>query len=242
MALSASLFLSLALSLPAVAADPPTVDSILSKYVTAVGGKAAIEKVNSRLFKIKIESESMAPSQGEVYGKMPNKQASQVELSGIGTMNEGFDGAIGWVKSPWEGLRTKSGDELAKAKREAEFHRELKMKTLYPDLAYKGTEKIGEEEAYILEAKPTATSKEKFAFSTKTGLLLRQDSEFEGPQSRVNVTVLVQDYKTVDGIKVPSQLKMKYSMADQAFEFTMKFVEVKFNPPIDDSKFAKPAA
>lgn len=232
-----------AVALGAQAADTPSVDGILAKYVTAMGGKAAMEKVTSRVMKMKIESESFGTSEGEVYAKAPNKQASHIELAGgAGTMDEGFDGTVSWSKSPWEGLRVKSGDELAKAKRDFDFYRELKLKTVYPDLAYKGTEKVGEEEALVLETKPTATYKEKFWFSAKSGLVLRRDSEYEGPQGAVVSSVLPVEYKTVDGLKYPAQMKMKFSAGGQTMEFTLKVVEVQHNVKVDDAKFAKPAA
>ena len=149
---------------------------------------------------------------------------------------------MAWAKTPWEGLREKAGDELAKVKRDAEFHRELKLKSIYPDLAYKGTEKEGQEEVYVLESKPSASSKERFYLSTKTGLVVRQDSQFEGPQGQVVVSLLAQDYKAFDGIQYPTQLKLKVSAGGQDFEFTMKILEVKHNVTIEDSKFAKPSA
>jgi hypothetical protein len=224
------------------AAETPSVDTILAKYVTASGGKAALEKITSRVFKIRVESDSFGASEGEVYAVPPNKQRTHLDLSGAGSMDEGFDGAVAWAKSPWEGLRVKAGDELAKVKRDAEFSRILKMKTIYPDLACKGTEKVGEEEAYVLESKPTATSQERFWFSTKSGLILRQESEFQGPQGKVSTTGLIQEYKAVDGIKYPEKIKLKISAGDQVFEFTMKFLEIQQNVKVEDSKFAKPAA
>jgi hypothetical protein len=226
----------------APAADAPSVDSILAKYVTALGGKATLEKSTSVILKIKMEMEGGDPSDGEILGKAPNKQMSRIELAGIGTMLDGFDGTNAWAKAPGDDVRVKSGDELAKAKRDSEFHRELKLKTIYPDLAFKGTEKVGEEEVTVLESKPTTTSKEQFSFSKKTDLLVRQESEFEGPQGKVNLTVLLQEYKSLEGAKYPSQLKMKFSMGDQTFAFTIKIVELKANVPIDDAKFAKPSA
>jgi zinc protease len=241
---SSLIITSLAVATTALAADAPSVDSILTKYVTALGGKAAMEKVTSQLLKIKLESENMGgPSEGEVCAKLPNKQVSHIELNGVGTMDEGFDGTVAWARTPWEtGVRVKTGDELAKVKRDAEFHRELKLKTLYPDLAYKGTEKVGEEEAYLLESKPSASSKEKMLFSSKTGLLIRQESDFEGPQGAVSLVMLPQEYKTLNGLKYPSQIKMKVSTGGQTFEFMMKIVDVKHNVTIEDAKFAKPSA
>lgn len=226
----------------ASAADAPTVDSILAKHVEGIGGKAALEKVNSRVLKFKMESETMGPSEGEIFAKAPNKQRSQIELNGSGTINEGFDGSVAWAQSPWEALREKTGDELAKTKRDAEFHRDLKLKFIYPDLAYKGTEKVGDEEVYVLESKPSASSKERFCLSTKTGLLVRQESQFEGAQGQVALRLEPQDYKPFDGIKYPTLLKLKISTGGQSFELNMKILEVKHNVTIEDTKFAKPPA
>lgn len=224
------------------AAEGPTVDSVLEQYVAASGGKAALEKINSRVMKFKIESDALGASDGQIYSMVPNKIVSHIELANSGSIDEGFDGTVAWAKSPWQALRVKKGDELAKAQRDAEFHRITKFKTVYPDLALKGTDRVGTEEAYVLETKPSATSKEKFWFSVKSGLPLRQDTEYEGQQGQVTSTAVVQGYKTVEGVKYPEQLKISISAGGQSFEFTMKFVEIEHNPRIDPAKFAKPSA
>jgi len=234
--------LSLACAGVAGAADETSVDSVLAKYVTASGGKAALEKVSSRVTKVKIESEAFGPSEGQIFSSAPNKIRSHIDLANSGSMDEGFDGTVAWTKSPWQELRAKAGDELAKAKRDAEFSRILHFKTVYPGLVLKGTEKVGDEEANVLESKPSATSKERFWFSAKSGLLVRQDSEFEGGQGTVTVSVLPQDYKAFDGINYPNTLKMKVSTGGQSFEFTMRFLEIQHNVKIEEAKFAKPAA
>jgi len=239
---SSLIIASLAFTSVSRAADAPSLDSILANHITAIGGKAALEKISSRVMKIKIHVETLGDSEGTLFAKAPNKVMSQIELGGSGTMNEGFDGAVAWAKTPWEGLREKTGDELAKVKRDAEFHRELKLKTLYPDLAYKGTEKVEGEDALVLESKPTPTSKERFFYSAKTSLLIRQESELEGPQGRITVSQLAQDYKAVDGIKYPHLLKMKISAGGQTFELNWNVTEVKHDVKIEDAKFTKPSA
>ena len=232
---------SLTLTWPAAAADAPTVDSIVAKHIEAVGGKAAIEKFHSRSVQFKMESETLGNSEGEVFAQAPDRLRSHIDLGATGIIDEGFDGKVAWAKNPWQGLRVKTGDELAKVKRDARFNAELNYKSLYPDLAYKGIEKAGDEEAWLLESKPTATSKERFWFSTKTALVIRHESQYEGPDGAVNVNVFPQDYKTMDGLKFPAALKMKFSNAGQEYEFTLKFLGVKHNVEIDSAKFAKPA-
>jgi outer membrane lipoprotein-sorting protein len=232
---------SLALTRPAAAAETPTVDFILARHVEAVGGKEAMEKVHSRLVKIKIDSDTFPNSEGEVFSKAPNRQRSHLDLGAPGVIDEGFDGTVAWVKNPWEGLRVKTGDELAKVTRDAQFNRELNLKSLYPDLAYKGTEKLGDEDAWLLESKPSASSKEKMWFSAKTALLIRQESEYQRPQGVVNINAFPQDYKAFDGLQFPGAMKMKISASGQDIEFTIRFVSVKHNVEIDAAKFAKPA-
>ncbi len=232
----------LILTWPAAAAGAPTVDSILAKHVQAVGGKGAMEKVHSRRAQFRVESETFGNSQGEFFAQTPNRQGSHIDLGQAGIIDEGFDGTVAWVKNPWQGLRVKTGDELAKVKRDARFNRELNFKSVYPDLAYKGIEKVGDEEAWLLESKPTPSSRERFWLSTKTALLVHQESQYEGADGPVTVSTFPQDYRTLDGLKYPGVMKMKFSNAGQAFEFTLKFVGVKHNVEIDSAKFTKPAA
>ncbi|HVV70829.1 MAG TPA: hypothetical protein VHI52_04900, partial [Verrucomicrobiae bacterium] len=234
--------LSLVFAGAAGAAETPSVDSILAKYVSASGGKPALEKITSRVVKIHIESEAFGTSDGEVYAAAPDKVASHIEMPNSGAIDEGFDGKVAWAKSPWQELREKAGEELAKARRDAQFYRVVNFKQVYPELVFKGTEKVGDEDAYLLESKPSATSSEKFWFGAKSGLVLRQDSAFDGPQGAVGVSVLAQGYKAIEGIQYPSAMKMKISAGGQTFEMTMKFLEVQHNVKIDPAKFAKPSA
>jgi len=97
------------------------------------------------------------------------------------------------------------------------------------------------QDVHVLESKPTPSSKERFSFSTKSGLLVRQESELEGPQGKVNVNVRLGDFRVVDGIQYPYDLKFKVGAGGQEFDFTIKVKEVKHNVTIDDAKFAKPS-
>jgi zinc protease len=234
----------LAVALPAIAAEQAsTVDAILAKYINAMGGKAAMEKIKTRTCKGRLEIPAMSVgSEWDFSGKAPNKQVTNWELSGSGMITDGFDGATAWAKSPVDGLRVKKGDELAKVKRDAEFYRELKMRSLYPDLAYKGSEALEGDAVQVLESKPSASSKERFSFSSKTGLLVRQQSEFDGPQGRVRANARMFDFRPVEGVLYPHLLKCDLQIGDQKFEFSIKLAEIKHNLPVADTVFAKPAS
>lgn len=223
-----------------IAQDAPTVDSVLEKYVKASGGKAALEKISSRTIKGKLENQ-MIPVGAEwrFYAKAPDKQLVQVEIPGFGTSEDGFDGQAAWAKNP-TGLRAKTGDELAKAKRDSQFLRELHFKSIFPNLVCKGTEKVEGVDANVLEFKAPGDSKETFFFGKNSGLLLRQDSEFSTSQGKVVSKAVFSDYRLVDAINFPHAINGSLNMAGQELAFTLKITEVQHNTKLEDSKFSKP--
>lgn len=223
---------------PAAAALPP-VDQITEKYVQAIGGKAALEKHNSRTSQGSFEIAAMG-LKGKLtsYEKAPNKTLRVVEIEGFGSVEQGYDGKIGWARDPMQGLREQSGAELAMAKIEAEFYQPLKLKELYKKLEVKGKDKVGSAEVYVIEATPPEGSPMKMYFDATSGLLLRVDAETETPQGKMPTESYFEDYREVDGVKMPFVLKQ----SSPAINWVLKLEEVKHNVTIEDAKFAKPSA
>lgn len=216
----------------------PTVDQVLDKYVQAIGGKAAVQKQTSRVSKGTFSLPAMgldAPI--IIYAKAPNKSAFVIDIPGIGAVQQGYNGAVAWSIDPQSGARDVTGVELAAVKREAEFYADLKFKELFTKLTVKGKEKVGNSEAYVVEAVPAEGSPQKLYFDTQSGLLVRMDVEAESPQGKLAFEIYLEDYKEVDGVKMPFTTRRN----SPAFSFTIKLEEVKHNVPIDDAKFNKPA-
>ena len=217
----------------------PTANQIIKKYVQALGGKAAIQKINSRVTKGSLEIPAVGVSGTlEIYEKSPNKAITIATIAGVGTMQESFDGRVAWSNNPMTGLRDKSGVELANAKLEAELYKPLKLQQLYPAMKVIGKEKVGEKDAYVVEAKPKEGSVEKWFFDVQTGLLIRTDTTQESPEGRIPTEIYIDEYKEVDGVKVPVTLRISTPM----YVMNLKAAEVKHNVPIEDTKFTKPAA
>ena len=219
-------------------ADMPTTDQILDKYVQMLGGKAAMEKITSTASKGTFEIPAFgATGSAEIWEKAPNKTALKLDIPGFGLVLEGFNGTVAWSQDPQSGLREKTGAELAATKLDADFYKPLKLKQLYPKIALKGKEKVGDKDAYVLTATPAEGAAETWYFDATSGLLIRLDLERESPQGKMAVQVFQEDYKEVDGIKIPHTVRQVTS----AFSITIKLEEVKHNVPVDDAKFNKPA-
>src|SRR6266540_3117454 len=147
------------------------------------------------------------------------------------------DGATGWDSNPMTGLRELSGVELAQIKRDSDFYPELNYKKHYTKLEVKGKEKVGSYETYVIEATSPEGSVEKLYFDVNTGLLVRHDGETENPQGKFTMETYLEDYKVVDGVKIPHTVKR----VTPAMTMVTKFTEVKNNVEIDDAKFNKPS-
>jgi zinc protease len=221
------------------AATTPTVDEILSKHVEAVGGKEALQKPKSVAIKGTFDIEALSVTGAfETYQKAPDKLARMVEVPNYGAIRTVYDGVKGWSSEPQNGLRELSGAELAAVKRQADFYSTINFKKNFPKMEVKGKEKVGSSEAYVVEATPAEGGTEKFYFDTATWLLVRHDNEEINPEGKLPAEMYFDDFKVVDGVKLPHSMKRITPM----YSLTIKFAEVKYNAEIEEKTFGKPSA
>lgn len=223
---------------PAAAADNPSADDILARYVQAIGGTAAWEKLHSRTSLGTIEIPAMKIS-GTVmiHEKAPDKSLIAVIIAGS-AFRQGFDGTNGWSDDPQNGLQAKSGAELLEAKRDADFYHPLDLHKLYAKFTVAGTEKIDAHDAYLVEATLPEGGADKMYFDMQSGLVVRVVSQHHMDGHVSTFTEDIGDYREVDGIKLPFTIHQ--SSAESSF--TIKFGDVLHNVDLDDAEFAQPAA
>jgi len=214
----------------------PTVDQVLEKYVQAIGGQAAVSKVSSRLARGAVELPATgATGAVEVYTKAPNKTLTIINLPGVGVVQNGFNGTVGWEQNPRAGVHELSAADLAALKLDAEFYGSIKLRELYPGMALKRA-KVNDREAYLIEATPITGGARKLYFDAQTGLLVRVDAERENAQGKFVSETYLDDYRDVDGLRLPFTIRQVLP----GFSIVFKFTEIKNNTPIDDAKFNKP--
>jgi hypothetical protein len=216
----------------------PTAEQLIAKYVRAIGGRAAIEIVRSR-----VTTGTMDPGGGvslslELSEKAPDKFLSVVDVPGLGTLKQGFDGTVGWDSTPNQGVQELTGAMLTAVRRNAQFYRWLRMKELFAKLEVSGTAKVGDRETYVMKASPPEGFAETFYFDTQTGLLLKRDYQLDSPEGAISFETFYDDYREVDGIKMPYTLRR----VGPDNVLILKFTEIKHNVEMDDAKFAKPVA
>lgn len=210
----------------------PLLEQVLEKYIRALGGRAALQSITSRIAKGSISAPLLGNAQGtiEIYARQPNKQLTEIKAPVLGVLRTGFNGTLAWEED-----NGKVQDAPDFIKREADFYFPLKMRELYPRLELKGKEKTGGTEAYRIEAQGYGKPK-RWYFDVETGLLIRK--EVRDATDKLLSSEDYEDYRVIDGIKI--------AFITRSFEdnltFIVKLNEVKHNLAIDDAIFEKPAA
>ncbi|MGH9966330.1 MAG: photosynthetic reaction center cytochrome c subunit family protein [Pyrinomonadaceae bacterium] len=214
---------------------PPSVDEILDKYVRALGGAQALQKVTSRVAKgSRIGADGVLVPE-DVYQKAPNKLLTVTTYPDI-VFSIGFNGITGWGRSSTGGARELPGPVLAQLRTDAEFYKEIRTKDLYRKLTFAGKSTIGDSEVFVIDATPLSGISEKLFFDARTGLLLRRYVESETFLGRFPLQTDYEDYREVDGIKQP--FLIHWSMPGRIWG--RKIVEIKENVEVDDVQFNPP--
>jgi hypothetical protein len=222
-------------ALPALPQDKlPSAAEVFDKYVAAIGGQPALEKVTSRVAKGTIDVVTFGASGGfEQYTKAPDKLYNVSSIPGYGDVIQAYDGKAGWASMPDSGLRDMEGAELKAYARMSEFYRDIHLKD-DPKAAVTGKAKVGERDAYVVETGAGGV-RDKMYFDVQNGLLLRQEGAM--PDNSGTSMTTFEDYKDVEGTKMPFTIKSD----NPQMQIVIKFTDCKVNVPIEDAKFTKPA-
>ena len=221
---------------PPSAEEVALVERIFTRYTEAVGGQEAIDRVTSYKTKGTFE---LAGRRGsiEIWGKDPNKNLTVMEFPVIGTIKKGFDGETQWVQTPAGTVTDSSEQEIAEVERDAEIYRAGKIKNLYEKVRLERKAWLSGRDVYMIEGIPAKGPSEKLFFDIENGLLVRWDMARKHPKrGTVFVKVHLDDYKDVDGVKVPHKVRFAF----ESFSFTITVDELQHNVAINDAVFKKP--
>ena len=86
----------------------PKGEAILDRYVEVTGGRPAYEELHSEIVEGTFELAGKGvTAKMTIYRKAPNNSLMVVDIPGIGKMQEGATGEIGWSNSAIQGPRIK---------------------------------------------------------------------------------------------------------------------------------------
>lgn len=217
----------------------PTADDIFNKYIAAIGGPTAIGKLSSRMAKGTITQANGNSFQFELYQSGPDK-FHLVVTTPQGSTERGFNGQVAWEKTA-RGVREVTGGELESFRAANSLFSFINLKDQYARPPRVRKDKLNDKDVYVLDGTITDGRRMRLYFDATTGLLLRRTTFLTTMIGIIPDQVDFEDYRDVDGVKFAFIGRSATIEAGNPIS-TRTFTEVKLNSPVDDSKFAMPAA
>lgn len=180
----------------------PTARALVDRYVAAMGGEAAFAKVTSIHATGRVE----IPQQGisgtaDVQTARPNKAKLVIEVGGIGHIETGFDGKVGWNIDPQSGPRLATGDELTEMAETNWFDAPLRKTDHIREMTTVEKTAFDGHPAYKIRI-VYPSGREEFAyFDVDTGLDLGHEGKRATPMGALPSTEIFRDYKTFGDVK-----------------------------------------
>jgi len=212
----------------------PPADQLLDKYVAAIGGADALQKVTSRVQKGTLIAFGGQHFPVDVYSKAPEKRLSVMHLSN-GDSITAFDGKQGWLSVPGR-VHMMSTMENAAARIDADLYFPLHVKTLYEKFQVDAGEKIDGHDTYLVVGRNEGQPPLRLYFDKESGLLLRFVRYGETPLGRNPTQIDYADYREANGLKIP----FRWTLSRPGNQFTIQVEQLQQNVPVDDAKFVAP--
>ncbi|MGO9231834.1 MAG: DUF620 domain-containing protein [Bryobacteraceae bacterium] len=223
-------------AVPRAADVLPKAETILDKSVEAAGGKAAFEKLHNTVITGSMELAAMGIKGTMTITKAePDKSLDEIEITGLGSVKQGYDGKVAWEINPMQGARIKDGDESAQTKIQAHFHEE-NWRDEYKKVETVGAETVDGKDCYKLVLTPNEGKPVTQFFDKKTWLLTKIALTVNTPMGEVESETLISDYRKEGDLLVAH--KIVQTAGGQEIAITLD--TYKYNVEIPKGKFDLP--
>jgi len=221
------------------AAQTPTADELVAKYLAARGGMDKLQAVNTARIAGTVSTQGM-DLELTVTSKRPNKMRQEVTVQGQ-KMIQAFDGTTVWGINPMMGSPTPQVMEGPQADL-------IRTQSLFdgPLVGYKdrgdtlevvGPATVEGAKAWNLKLTRKDGKSMNILLDAETGLERQWTTTMDQGGMTMEVQTIMSDYQTVSGLQVARS--MKTLMGGQQVA-SLTFTSVEFNVPVDDAEFVMP--
>ena len=171
-----------------------------------------------------------------IYGRAPNHFSLVIELPGVGTIQSGYNGEVGWSVDPLQGSSILEGDSLTDLVQQSDYYMPLNL-ALSPGLETEELTQSNGTDAYKLKLTDARGKDSYLYFAVDSGLLVRTDVVTSSPVGEVPTTTFLSDYQDFEGYLQPTTITI--STAGQ--EIVIEVDNVTFDD-VTDAQFVLPDA
>lgn len=224
----------------AAKAELPTPAEVFARHLEAIGGVEAFKAKKN----VASQGTVTTPDRSffALYSSVNvarNKLQVRIEVPGTGAETRVFNGEYGWVVSGANSATVLVGEDLLDLAQAADLHALVEHEEIYKNAQTTGENEVRGEVCYTVQADNRYGAKEKLHFSKQTGLLHAFETKSGTPEKGQQPLLVVQrEYKSFDGILVPTMIVQEDSLGNQV---NIKITKVKFDiPEADVPDFSTP--
>jgi hypothetical protein len=209
---------------------------VIAKYIQAVGGRENYLK-NKSIHASGSFSMSTGGIKGvvDLYQKQPDIGLLKVKIQGLGEMQQGYDGKVGWLIDPRSGASLAKDRMLDQLRESTDFKLSIYDDSCFKLVKYEGIDTFAGKKCYKLKLITKSGTEMTDYFETDTAYLLGRKSRQASPQGEIDAESITTDYKAFGDIKLPTKLVQKGLGQEQ----TITFDTIEFGK-VDDAVFTPP--
>jgi hypothetical protein len=174
----------------------PTAQSIVERHVAAIGGAEAYRAVSSVHARGRLE----IPASGivaafELFTARPSRMLYRVTVPGVGRIENGYDGTVGWSVNPVAGPELLAGRQLEEAAEDAWFDGPLHDASRVREMNTLGETDFDGRRAWRVRIVFRTGREQTEYFDVETGLLIGSEASRATPQGIVPTVNILRDYQ-----------------------------------------------
>lgn len=209
----------------------PTAREVLARSIEAMGGKEALDAIES----IHFSGTFSMPAQGlsgsvEAWEAPPDRMLVRAELGGLGTIETGQAGGIGWSIDPMQGPRLLSRKELDQARVGQTLLRTSDPMDRYAEAEVDGRETFEGHDTWRLRLVMKDGAQSTGWYDVETGRQVGFAMTQVTMMGEIPVTIVMEDYRAFGPLSLPTRTVNRMTAMGMGVEQVLTIDTVEIDP------------
>ncbi len=215
----------------------PAAETIVARHIEAIGGADAVRAVQSMHARGRLE----IPAQGivaalELFTARPARMLYRVTVPGVGRIENGYDGSVGWTVNPLSGPEVLAGRQLEEAAEDAWFDAPLHGTDRIRDMTTLDRTTFDDRPAWRIRVVFKTGREQIEYFDIETGLQIGSEASRATPQGIVSAVNIFRNYQKFGNL-LQATTFVQHVLG---FEQVVTLTSCQYDQ-VPDSTFALPA-
>jgi len=204
----------------------PTAKEIIARHVEGIGGAAAWKAIKSMraVGTFALTAQGMSGSL-DLMTARPARMRLRITLEGVGKIESGYDGKIGWTIDPISGPAVLAGRELTEMADDSSFDGVLYGPEFIKEFVPVSREDFARTPAIKVKVTLQSGTEQFEYFDAATGLYLGFEGTRATPMGNVPTTEILSNYKPFGKVKLPTTIRQRAL----GFETEISIAAVEFD-------------